>query len=286
MNLEYLSRDNPILQRLEVSYRDHPAFDTLLNGSAWESFERGINLGAFRSEAQYQTQLILGATVGQYRAAYDYLRSIDSEGLIDKLGEDGSFGCVTLDFDGAVVSRDLLDSVNEILFLKRHLGWTERPPLNILDIGAGYGRFAHRVRQAFDHAIIYSADAVPVSTFLCEFYLKLYRGLDRQMTVHLPVVGKLQMDHLDLACNIHSFSEQKPEAISWWLDRLVNFDAHWLFIVPHDARFICVAADGTHPDFRPILTAHGFECKVDEPIWPDGVNGYYPEARHTLWRRD
>ncbi len=50
MNIELLTRDNPDLLRLEASYRSLPFFDTLLKGSAWETFQNGINMKLFRGD--------------------------------------------------------------------------------------------------------------------------------------------------------------------------------------------------------------------------------------------
>src|SRR3546814_16107320 len=64
--------------------------------------------------------------------------------------EDGLFGCWTQRFPGHPrCSRDLLDSVNELSFLDRHLSIRGRDGLRILDLGAGYGRLAHRAPAAF-----------------------------------------------------------------------------------------------------------------------------------------
>jgi 2-polyprenyl-3-methyl-5-hydroxy-6-metoxy-1,4-benzoquinol methylase len=65
------------------------------------------------------------------------------------LEEDDDFGAEVFDFHGKVVSRDLLDSIIEINFLDRHLGFSSRRAVNVLDIGAGYGRLAHRMATAF-----------------------------------------------------------------------------------------------------------------------------------------
>ena len=46
----------------------------------------------------------------------------------------------------------------------------------MLDIGAGYGRLAHRMSAAFPQLEDYCCvDAVPESTFLSEYYLR-HRG--------------------------------------------------------------------------------------------------------------
>ena len=86
--------------------------------------------------------------------------------LGDKLVEDDYFGNITFDIDGKLVSRDLLDSLVEIYFLDRHLGLASAAPgLTVLDIGAGYGRLAHRILSALPSATRYlCSDAIAEST--------------------------------------------------------------------------------------------------------------------------
>ena len=54
-------------------------------------------------------------------------------------------------------------------------------PLRLLDIGAGYGRLAHRLAESVPATEIMCTDAVPASTFLSEFYLR-FRGVDNRAT--------------------------------------------------------------------------------------------------------
>ena len=77
-----------------------------------------------------------------------------------------------------LVTRDLPDSVAELNFLERHLAISQRTAVVVLDIGAGYGRLAYRSVVALPLIERYlCTDAVPVSTFNCEHYLR-YRGVD------------------------------------------------------------------------------------------------------------
>lgn len=55
----------------------------------------------------------------KYALTTYYVQSIDSLGLLGRLEEDGLFGVHLFDVNRRTVSRDLLDSVNEILFLER-----------------------------------------------------------------------------------------------------------------------------------------------------------------------
>jgi putative sugar O-methyltransferase len=140
---------------------------------------------------------------------------------MERLDEDGLFGAYTFDFNGEkLVSRDLLDSILEINFLDRHLGLARREGFNLLDVGAGYGRLAHRLATAFPGTMrIYCTDAVSESTFLCEYYLR-FRGLaDRTEVVPLDEIeARLRTVRIDVATNIHSFSEcPMPQWNGGWI---------------------------------------------------------------------
>ena len=106
-----------------------------------------------------------------------YVRDNDGLGLLDRLEEDGLFGCWSFTYPGwGTVSRDLLQSVNEINFLDRALNLSRLPSVRVLDIGAGYGRLAHRMTAALTNLTDYCCvDVVPEATFLSDWYLR-YRG--------------------------------------------------------------------------------------------------------------
>src|SRR4030095_8950303 len=76
-------------------------------------------------------------------------------------------------------------------------------------------------------------DAVPVSTFLCEFYLK-YRGLANLVQVVPMDELEQRLSSYDLALNIHSFSECTYAAIEWWLRKLKQLRVRYLMIVPNN----------------------------------------------------
>jgi hypothetical protein len=169
----------------------------------------------FRSENAYVWQVrgINSHVMGYAMAAY-YALSIDKYNLFSILKEDGAFGCITFDIGGRKVSRDLLDSIIEIDFLDRHLGLMGSRALTILDIGAGYGRLAHRMTTAVPGLTEYiCTDAVPCSSFISEYYLK-YRKSEKSTVIPLDEIEKrLEAGGIDVAINIHSFSECRLEAI-------------------------------------------------------------------------
>jgi SAM-dependent methyltransferase len=208
--------------------------------------------------------------------------------LLQTLHEDGAFGCITFSYPGiGRVSRDLLESVIQINFLHKYVNVLARDDLRILDIGAGYGRMAHRMLEANSRIKSYTCvDAVPESTFLCEFYLK-YRGLEKSVQV-LPMDELEQrLSSYDLALNIHSFSECTYAAIEWWLRKLRQMQVRYLMIVPNSpTRFLSTEVDGSRRDFAPLLEELGYELIAQEPLFDDQAVREYMRVSDNMFLFD
>src|SRR5262249_1073879 len=146
-----------------------------------------------------------------------YVRTIDRLGLLSTLTDDDWFGNFLFTIDGRSVSRDLLDSLIELYFLDRQLSLSSMAKAAILDIGAGYGRLAHRVSEALPNvASCWCTDAVAQSTFVSEFYLTFRRSRARVIPLD-EIESALKISTPDIAINTHSFSECRMDAIDWWL---------------------------------------------------------------------
>ena len=237
----------------------------------------GVDLRHFRAHSSYVWNYgadALEATELRFYIFACYVQAHDPLGLLKALAEDGAFGCSTFEHPGiGLVSRDLLDSVLEINFLDRHLGVTGQSDLRVLDIGAGYGRMAHRFLTACPQITTYTCvDAIAESTFLCEHYLSK-RGLaDRSEVIPLDELdATLQAPReYDLALNIHSFSECAYAAVAWWLRRLADLGVKRLMIVPNEAtEFLATETDGSRRDYAPLLAELGYEVKAQEPVFDD-----------------
>jgi hypothetical protein len=216
-----------------------------------------------------------GLNYGQmaHALSYFYLLSRDHLGLMKHLEEDDAFAVRQFEVDGRRVSRDLLDSILEINLLDSELGLSARSRFNVLDIGAGYGRLAHRMAQALPNLEThYCTDAVPESTFLCGHYLR-YRNLENKTrVVPLDEIEKtLSSTQIDVAVNIHSFSECSLEAIEWWVELLASNRIPWLVVCPNakfdGGRFLGVE-DGR--DFKTSIEKQGYQWikmipKYDDP---------------------
>ncbi len=270
-----LADDHPQLLALREAYAE--AAPALRIHTQWDDrrLRARLNRRYFRGDNVYVWDLreLPRATTLKYFIFAQYLRGIDRHGLIGRLGEDGAFGCWSFDFPGiGRVSRDLLDSVNEILFLDRQLNILTRPALRVLDIGAGYGRMAYRMAQAVPGLADYCCvDAIPDSTFLSDYYLR-YRGRippARVVPLHELDV-QIQPGSFDLALNIHSFSECTRAAVGWWANWLLRLGVPYWLIVPNEpSEFLTTEPDGSRYDYRPLIEAAGYEQLASEPVIND-----------------
>jgi len=283
---DVLRRDHPKLAEYERRYSDHPA----AHSSVWSAdhVRRAIDLPYFRRDNALLWQS-RGASEVRYGLTAYYTRRHDDLGLFDRLTEDGLFGADTYVVDDVVVSRDLLDSIAELKFLDEELGISTRAT-TVLDIGAGYGRLAHRGAAAFEDLNFVCVDAVPISTFLCEYYLS-FRGVkDRARTVPLDEVEEsTEARSANLAVNIHSFSECPLTTIEWWLDLLATTRATHLMIVPNTRdRLLSTERSGRRLDFMPAVRARGFELVRKRPKYAHSdfvqTHGIYPSVFY-LFRR-
>jgi SAM-dependent methyltransferase len=221
-----------------------------------------------------------------------YVRDRDHLGLLDRLEEDGLFGCWTFSYPGwGQVSRDLLQSVNEISFLDRTLQLSKRSDLSVLDIGAGYGRLAHRMATALPSLADYCCtDAVPEATFLSQWYLHFRGCSPPARVVRLDrIESELEPGSFDLAVNIHSFSECPLAAIQWWVDLVARLEVPHLLIVPNEPQeLLSTEPDGSRRDFTRILDSAGYGLEHREPVIADpAVRGLIPlrDQFHLFKRR-
>ncbi|MFG1811496.1 putative sugar O-methyltransferase [Streptomyces sp. NPDC049040] len=266
---------NPELAELRTRYRrlDSP----FKPGRFWRRSRRlrDLNLRYFRGDNAYVWQLRqLGDNARlKFFLLTRYISSLDTHKLLDRTSEDGAFGCWTFDFESLpTASRDLLDSINEIYFLERHWGLLSREDFTVVDIGAGYGRLAHRMVECVPGLTRYlCVDSIPESTFLSEHYLR-YRKVDGKATV-LPLdvmEDRLATERPDLAVNIHSFSEMPISAIEAWIGLLARLGVPALMIVPNEGdRLLSLEDDYLRFDFTPVLRQHGYVLAAREPTVAD-----------------
>jgi hypothetical protein len=289
--VEVLRPDHPLLAEYEGRYQGHPAADS----SQWSGdfVRNAIDMRFFRANNAYVWQQWDVADPFRYALATYFTRLHDRLGLFDRLYEDGFFGAETYDIDGMIVSRDLLDSIAELTFLDDELGLSQRD-VTILDIGAGYGRLAHRATTAFENVTYLCTDAIPLSTFLSGYYLEFRAVTDRATVVPLDrIEDAIGERRIDVAVNIHSFSECPVSAIKWWLNILAEHRVEHLMIVPNQqTRLLSKEREGPKVDFMPLIRAAGFELVRTRPKYADsdfmqkhGLHGRAPMFYFLFARR-
>jgi SAM-dependent methyltransferase len=269
-----LSSASPRLRELRDAYASLEL--PVLSSSRWNSsaVESFLDLRWFRGETliTWHYRELPRVTALKYFVYMGYVRERDRLGLLEQLEEDGAFGCWTFSYPGHPrVSRDLLDSINEISFLERELQVSSRARLSVLDIGAGYGRLAHRMCGAYPQLADYCCvDAVPESTFLSEYYLRQRRCTPPARVVPLHEVDGLQAGSFDLAVNVHSFSECTLAAVGWWIDLLARLGVPRLLIVPNEPdQLLTLEPDGARRDFLPVLEQAGYRLTLSEDVIAD-----------------
>lgn len=285
----YLKPDNPRLINLKQRYSMFHADVT--TPSVWRDVHVSAeDVAYFRGDNAWVWQVRgKNSNVLAYAISFYYLKSVDRLGLLDRLTEDENFGSFVFSIAGHQVSRDLLDSIAEIYFLDRNLGLGSREAgFRVLDIGAGYGRLAHRMVNALSCVErYYCTDAVAVSTFVSDYYLR-FRGADKAVVIPLDEIENELCGHpVDLAINIHSFSECRMQAIEWWIRFLRRHRVRNLMIVPNptsgSGERLLLTNDGQ--DFGPLLEQYGYRTVVKEPKYLDPVVqefGLYPSWYHLL----
>jgi SAM-dependent methyltransferase len=286
-----LSPESPRLRELRAAYaRADPAVRV---HSQWsqEIVSSWLDLRYFRGDNAFVWHYRESRRLSELKYLV-YVQDVvarDTPGLLEALGEDGAFGCWTYEFDDLpTVSRDLLDSVNELLFLDAELGVLGGSQPRVLDIGAGYGRMAHRYVSAVPATADYCCvDAIAESTFLSEYYLRHRELAPPARVVPLTEVTDLQPGAFDLAMNIHSWSECPLEAIEWWVAQLDRLRVPTLFVVPNEADgFASREVDGSRRDFLPALERAGYELVRDVQAHPPAVRAALGvEDRHCLFER-
>ena len=238
-----------------------------------DEYVHSYSLLSFRGDNCYvwQTRDPNCADINYCLTAY-YAELNDRIGILEKNKEDGLFGVHTYTVDSRLVSRDLLDSSVELNFLEKNLKLSSIENLSILDIGAGYGRLACRTANAFSNLSTYiCTDAVPESTFLSEYHVR-FRKLDNTVTV-VPldeIETVLKNQKIDIAVNIHSFSECTLDAIEWWLKLISSAEIQHLFIVPnasdHGGDKLAL---NSGEDFSFLVEKYGYKLRLKSPKYED-----------------
>jgi hypothetical protein len=261
--------DQSEFEKLWHQYKVHPL--NAVTSSVWnegpapQSGIGDVDPRNFRSDNAYAWQSRAGS-LAQFALTALWVERSDPHSLLAKTHEIGDFGVECIRLGGRLWSRDLIDSILEINFLMDHLPRGSLETMKILDIGAGYGRLLNRLADVTENDTLFAADGVALSTSICAAYIRQRNQESRISVLSLSGVDAFR-DRLDLATNIHSFSEMSLEAVSWWLDWLVDREVKYLFVVPNKPG--PSLNDGT--DLTPALGQRGFRLSAHRHKYTDPV---------------
>ena len=265
----YLVSSNPRLKELQDRYA---AFDEeVTTPFVWTDNKISPeDMLYFRGDNAYVWQIRgFNMNILSYALLTYYIKTIDKLCLLEKLEEDGFFGAYTFEVNNKLVSRDLLDSIVEIHFLEKYLKVSSYDKLNILDIGAGYGRLAHRMTEALPNIEKYfCTDAFPVSSFICEYYLRFRNLENKAEIIPVDVIENTLCNHnINIAVNIQSFPECRITAIEWWLSILEKYGVEYLMIILDYPEL------QTHENisFDNLVKKYGYTLIAKEPTCSDAA---------------
>lgn len=81
---------------------------------------------------------------------WDYVKNLDTDGLLQKLEEPRVGNPIEIKNDQKLISQDLANSVQEYYFIRPYIKKVEQSPPKIVEIGAGYGRLGHVLLSALN----------------------------------------------------------------------------------------------------------------------------------------
>lgn len=215
--IDSISRDDGLLVELEREYENH----SLGKLGYWQQWQNSVKdkLPLFAGEYVYLSQHYENTEYGRVAS---WLSKRTGFSLSHKhRTTDCQYGAQAVGTALGQATRAWLESQVELEFIQR---FVRLDGSVVLDIGAGYGRLAVAISEAEPLADVYCVDAVPISTYLQLKYTKTHApnvcvktltGFDSSMPI-------------DLAINVHSWSECRSEQVEMWVDRL---NAKYLFTV-------------------------------------------------------
>ncbi|HKF49514.1 MAG TPA: glycosyltransferase [Terracidiphilus sp.] len=274
---DYLTSSNAYLQSLIWDYAESASPAMKFTQWSRSFIHSDVPLHAFRGDCAYVWQRRdANLPVAHLLTAY-YLLSCGAGNLLQSMEEDDYFGAYTILMgSGKVISRDLLDSISEISFLERSIGLLSGSISGVIDVGSGYGRLGYRLARACSTLNrILCVDAIPESTFLCDYYLRFRGVADRAHAIPFVNIERaLDETRPALAVSIHCLEECSFASTSWWVQLLRRYSVRYIFVVvnPISIRgdeLLSLEPDGSRRDFAAAIRDAGYRLLCRRPKYED-----------------
>jgi hypothetical protein len=267
-----------VLQRINDLRRQYAAYpcDAQIHSQWNGSLVRDIDMVNFRADSAYLWQHRDGNVPVSYLATYYFHRLSRNADLLDQCTEDGGFGAYSIHVDGTIVTRDRLDSVAELGFLRKVFSLNKESTIRILDIGSGYGRIAWRFYQCFPKVEVLCVDGIPESAAICESYLARKGVAPNVRMVPLPMLEEeMKRNPPALAIAMNSLTECTAKAVTWWIRMLEQYAVPNLLVIPHSGfdegreLFSVESLEEKRVPLLPLLQEHGYRQTLMEPKYEE-----------------
>ena len=110
------------------------------------------------------------------------------------------------------------------------------------------------------------------STFVSEYYLRFRKASKASVIPLDEIETRLTSQKVDIAINIHSFSECQISAIDWWLALLSRRRPVSVYRAEYGGwQRRAAIADERPEDFMPLIEKRGYRLIAREPKFRDPV---------------
>lgn len=199
----------------------------------------------FQGRTEYQKKLYQN-TVG---LLIDYAKLNDPEQLMEKLEEPELGGPIEMRLNGKLVSQDLANSVLERYSILNSIKHDPCQKLNIVEIGAGYGRLAYVFLQTSNCKYVIF-DIAP-ALYVAQSYLSLlfknkkifkfrsfknFEEIQKEFEksdIAFFTINQIQYfpeNYFDLSINISSLHEMRRDQVSYILNQMSRVTNKYIYI--------------------------------------------------------
>jgi putative sugar O-methyltransferase len=153
-----------------VAHQLHPVLLHWFKNPCWDIFSSQFNVPNSKS-VTYKTFNPVSAKIYQIYLCllYNYVKSIDKLGLLDKITEPTVGNPYLVAYRGKMISQDLCNSIHEFYSATETFKENETPN-HITELGAGYGRLAYVFLKALPNCT-YTIVDIPVALYVAQEYL-------------------------------------------------------------------------------------------------------------------
>lgn len=165
-------------------------------------------------------------------ALYKLVREKDTLHLFDKITEPALGNPYTIEYKGKKITQDICNSILELYSILETLRTKKR--LRVLELGAGYGRFAYVFKKTFPDSV-YTIVDIPPALFISQTYLSQLFSKEKQF-------------------HFRSFTDFKKIKYEFNKSNLHFLMSNQMELIPSKSYDLVVTTSSLHEMSRPQIT--------------------------------